>query len=80
MDPPISVRGRMPGTNQGPVSPVLIPPSHPQVTRLGLSEARSLLLFTVALAGAAALGCTRLVACADHLIPIWRHPGTAFAP
>uniref|UniRef100_A0A671ERW2 Myotonin-protein kinase n=1 Tax=Rhinolophus ferrumequinum TaxID=59479 RepID=A0A671ERW2_RHIFE len=54
------------------------PPSH--VPRLGLSEARSLLLFTVALAGAAALGCTGLVAGAGHLTPVWRHPGTAFAP
>ncbi|KAM5209778.1 myotonin-protein kinase isoform 2-T2 [Hipposideros larvatus] len=51
-----------------------------RVPRLGLSEARSLLLFTVALAGAAALGCTGLVACADHLAPVWSHSGTAFAP
>ncbi|XP_074170228.1 myotonin-protein kinase isoform X12 [Rhinolophus sinicus] len=51
-----------------------------RVPRLGLSEARSLLLFTVALAGAAALGCTGLVAGAGHLTPVWRHPGTAFAP
>lgn len=55
-------------------------PSRPQVPRLGLSEARSLLLFSVALAGAAALGCTGLVACAGHLARVWRRPGATFAP
>lgn len=80
MDPPMSVGGANPRNQSEPVSLVLILPFRPQVPRLGLSEARSLLLFTVALAGAAALGCTGLVAGAGHLTPIWRHPGTAFAP
>uniref|UniRef100_A0A452S997 Myotonin-protein kinase n=1 Tax=Ursus americanus TaxID=9643 RepID=A0A452S997_URSAM len=51
-----------------------------RVPKPDLSEARSLLLFAVALAAAAALGCTGLVACADHLAPVWRHPGAAFSP
>lgn len=58
----------------------LIPPLCPQVPKPDLSEARSLLQFAVALAAAAALGCTGLVARADHLAPVWRQPGAAFAP
>lgn len=57
----------------------LIPPSCPQVPKPDLSEARSLLLFAVALAAAATLGRTGLVAYAEHLAPVWRHPGAAFA-
>ncbi|XP_074225496.1 myotonin-protein kinase isoform X12 [Camelus bactrianus] len=55
------------------------PPSH--VPRPGLSEARSLLLFAAALAGAAALGCCiGLVSCAGHLARVCPRPGAFFAP
>ncbi|XP_036272330.1 myotonin-protein kinase isoform X4 [Pipistrellus kuhlii] len=48
--------------------------------RAGLSEARSLLLFAAALAGAAALGCPGLVASAGHPARTWRRPGAVFVP
>ncbi|KAF6078117.1 hypothetical protein HJG60_009030 [Phyllostomus discolor] len=51
-----------------------------RIPRPGLSEARSLFLFAAALVGTTALGCTRLVACAGCLTPVWCHPGAAFAP
>lgn len=79
VNPPMSIGGVNPRNQSGARIAVLILPSRPQVPRLGLSEACSLLLFTVALAGAA-LGCTGLVACADHLAPVWRRSGVAFAP
>lgn len=60
----------------GPWSQLLILPSCLQVLRSGLSEARCLLLFAVALAAAATLGCTGLVA----YTPIWCFPGATFAP
>lgn len=80
MNPPMSIGGVNPRNQSGACIAVLILLSRPQVPRLGLSEACSLLLFTVALAGAAALGCTGLVACADHLAPVWCRSGAAFAP
>lgn len=49
---------------------MLTPALSPQVPRPGLSEARSLLLFASALAGAAALGCIGLVACAGYLATV----------
>ncbi|XP_076784727.1 myotonin-protein kinase isoform X7 [Arvicanthis niloticus] len=54
------------------------PPSH--VPRPSLSEARCLLLFAAALAAAATLGCTGLVAYTGRLTPVWCFPGATFAP
>ncbi|XP_049757113.1 myotonin-protein kinase isoform X9 [Elephas maximus indicus] len=51
-----------------------------QVHRPGLSEARSLLVLAAALAGAAAVGGTGLVARASHLAPARHRPGATFAP
>ncbi|GAB5581898.1 myotonin-protein kinase isoform X2 [Prionailurus iriomotensis] len=78
--PPAVALGQCPLVGPGPSAPP--PPAAPcqVVPKPDLSEARSLLLFAVALAAAAALGCTGLVACAHHLAPVWRHPGAAFAP
>ncbi|XP_030889595.1 myotonin-protein kinase-like [Leptonychotes weddellii] len=77
--PPAVALGQCPLVGPGPMHRrhLLLPA---RVPKPDLSEARSLLLFAVALAAAAALGCTGLVACADHLAPVWRHPGAAFAP
>ncbi|XP_039102705.1 myotonin-protein kinase isoform X11 [Hyaena hyaena] len=77
--PPAVALGQCPLVGPGPMHRrhLLLPA---RVPKPDLSEARSLLLFSVALAAAAALGCTGLVACADHLAPAWRHPGAAFAP
>ncbi|KAF3814731.1 hypothetical protein GH733_017007 [Mirounga leonina] len=77
--PPAVALGQCPLVGPGPMHRrhLLLPA---RVPKPDLSEARSLLLFAVALAAAAALGCTGLVACADHLAPVWRHPGPAFAP
>ncbi|XP_077603433.1 myotonin-protein kinase isoform X6 [Crocuta crocuta] len=77
--PPAVALGQCPLVGPGPMHRrhLLLPA---RVPKPDLSEARSLLLFAVALAAAAALGCTGLVACADHLAPAWRHPGAAFAP
>ncbi|ELK12768.1 Myotonin-protein kinase [Pteropus alecto] len=77
--PPAVALGQCPLVGPSPIHRrhLLLPA---RVPRLGLSEARSLLLFSVALAGAAALGCTGLVACAGHLARVWRRPGAAFAP
>nr|XP_021536749.1 myotonin-protein kinase [Neomonachus schauinslandi] len=77
--PPAVALGQCPLVGPGPMHRrhLLLPA---RIPKPDLSEARSLLLFAVALAAAAALGCTGLVACADHLAPVWRHPGAAFAP
>ncbi|XP_040313382.1 myotonin-protein kinase isoform X6 [Herpailurus yagouaroundi] len=77
--PPAVALGQCPLVGPGPMHRrhLLLPA---RVPKPDLSEARSLLLFAVALAAAAALGCTGLVACAHHLAPVWRHPGAAFAP
>lgn len=73
------VYGCRPGGSLEPVGPcglLLMPPSCLQVPRPGLSEARCLLLFAAALAAAATLGCTGLVA----YTPVWCFPGATFAP
>ncbi|KAM8963624.1 myotonin-protein kinase isoform 3-T3 [Lycaon pictus] len=80
LDGPQAVaRGQCPLVGPGPMHRrhLLLPA---RVPKPDLSEARSLLQFAVALAAAAALGCTGLVARADHLAPVWRQPGAAFAP
>lgn len=64
----------------GPCGLVLIQPSRLQVPRPGLSEARCLLLFAAALAAAATLGCTGLVAYTGRLTPVWCFSGATFAP
>ncbi|XP_022379908.1 myotonin-protein kinase isoform X2 [Enhydra lutris kenyoni] len=76
--PPAVALGQCPLVGPGPMHRrhLLLPA---RVPKPDLSEARSLLLFAVALAAAAALGCTGLVAYAEHLAPVWRHPGAAFA-
>lgn len=51
-----------------------------RVPRPGLSEARCLLLFAAALAAAATLGCTGLVAYTGRLTPVWCFSGATFAP
>lgn len=71
------------GGSQEPLGPrglVLIQPFCPQVPRPGLSEARCLLLFAAALAAAATLGCTGLVAYTGRLTSVWCFPGASFAP
>ncbi|XP_057615474.1 myotonin-protein kinase isoform X4 [Chionomys nivalis] len=76
LDGPLAVAlGQCPLVGPGPVHRrhLLLPA---RVLRSGLSEARCLLLFAVALAAAATLGCTGLVAYA----PIWCFPGATFAP
>lgn len=55
-------------------------PQELQVPRPGLSEARCLLLFAAALAAAATLGCTGLVAYTGRLTPVWCFSGATFAP
>ncbi|XP_072611227.1 myotonin-protein kinase isoform X6 [Vulpes vulpes] len=77
--PQAVARGQCPLVGPGPMHRrhLLLPA---RVPKPDLSEARSLLQFAVALAAAAALGCTGLVARADHLAPVWRQPGAAFAP
>ncbi|XP_036741841.2 myotonin-protein kinase isoform X4 [Manis pentadactyla] len=77
--PPAVALGQCPLVGPGPMHRrhLLLPARDP---RLGVSEARSLLLFAVALARAAALGCSGLVAYAGHLTQLWRLPGAAFAP
>uniref|UniRef100_A0A8C0JQ75 Myotonin-protein kinase n=1 Tax=Canis lupus dingo TaxID=286419 RepID=A0A8C0JQ75_CANLU len=80
LDGPQAVaRGQCPLVGPGPMHRrhLLLPA---RVPKPDLSEARSLLQFAVALAAAASLGCTGLVARADHLAPVWRQPGAAFAP
>ncbi|XP_036038745.1 myotonin-protein kinase isoform X6 [Onychomys torridus] len=73
--PPAVALGQCPLVGPGPVHRrhLLLPA---RVPRPGLSEARCLLLFAAALAAAATLGCTGLVACA----PVWCFPGATFAP
>uniref|UniRef100_A0A8C2QE32 Myotonin-protein kinase n=1 Tax=Cricetulus griseus TaxID=10029 RepID=A0A8C2QE32_CRIGR len=73
--PPAVALGQCPLVGPGPVHRrhLLLPA---RVPRPGLSEARCLLLFAAALAAAATLGCTGLVAC----IPVWCFPGAACAP
>ncbi|XP_026633384.1 myotonin-protein kinase isoform X5 [Microtus ochrogaster] len=73
--PPAVALGQCPLVGPGPVHRrhLLLPA---RVLRSGLSEARCLLLFAVALAAAATLGCTGLVA----YTPIWCFPGATFAP
>lgn len=51
-----------------------------RVPRPGLSEAHCLLLFAAALAAAATLGCTGLVAYTGRLTPVWCFSGATFAP
>uniref|UniRef100_A0A8C3W3C0 Myotonin-protein kinase n=1 Tax=Catagonus wagneri TaxID=51154 RepID=A0A8C3W3C0_9CETA len=70
LDGPTAVAlGQCPLVGPGPMHRrhLLLPA---RVPRPGLPEARSLLLFAAALAGAAALGCTGLVACAGHLAAV----------
>ncbi|CAH7391289.1 Dmpk [Phodopus roborovskii] len=73
--PPAVALGQCPLVGPGPVHRrhLLLPARLP---RPGLSEARCLLLFAAALAAAATLGCSGLVAC----IPVWCFPGATFAP
>ncbi|XP_017507574.3 myotonin-protein kinase isoform X1 [Manis javanica] len=77
--PPAVALGQCPLVGPGPMHRrhLLLPARDP---RLGVSEARSLLLFAAALARAAALGCSGLVAYVGHLTQLWRLPGAAFAP
>ncbi|XP_028338874.1 myotonin-protein kinase isoform X6 [Physeter macrocephalus] len=67
--PPAVALGQCPLVGPGPMHRrhLLLPA---RVPRPGLSEARSLLLFASALAGAAALGCIGLVACAGYLAAV----------
>ncbi|XP_024624405.1 myotonin-protein kinase isoform X1 [Neophocaena asiaeorientalis asiaeorientalis] len=67
--PPAVALGQCPLVGPGPMHRrhLLLPA---RVPRPGLSEARSLLLFASALAGAAALGCIGLVACAGYLATV----------
>ncbi|XP_047645599.1 myotonin-protein kinase isoform X3 [Phacochoerus africanus] len=67
--PPAVALGQCPLVGPGPMHRrhLLLPA---RVPRPGLREARSLLLFAAALAGATALGCTGLVACAGHLAAV----------
>ncbi|XP_060042120.1 myotonin-protein kinase isoform X2 [Erinaceus europaeus] len=76
--PPAVALGQCPLVGPGPLHRrhLLLPA---RVPKPGLPEARPLLLFTAALAGAAALGCAGLVACARQLNPAWRHSGAASA-
>ncbi|KAL6085894.1 hypothetical protein STEG23_010895 [Scotinomys teguina] len=73
--PPAVALGQCPLVGPGPMHRrhLLLPA---RVPRPGLSEARCLLLFAAALAAAATLGCTGLVA----YTPVWCFPGAAFAP
>ncbi|XP_012980912.1 myotonin-protein kinase isoform X4 [Mesocricetus auratus] len=73
--PPAVALGQCPLVGPGPMHRrhLLLPA---RVLRPGLSEARCLLLFAAALAAAATLGCTGLVAC----VPVWCFPGATFAP
>ncbi|KAM5295966.1 myotonin-protein kinase isoform 8-T8 [Glossophaga mutica] len=77
--PPAVALGQCPLVGPGPKHRrhLLLPA---RIPRPGLSEARSLFLFAAALVGTTALGCTRLVACAGCLSPVWCRPGAAFAP
>ncbi|XP_032341648.1 myotonin-protein kinase isoform X2 [Camelus ferus] len=78
--PPAVALGQCPLVGPGPMHRrhLLLPA---RVPRPGLSEARSLLLFAAALAGAAALGCCiGLVSCAGHLARVCPRPGAFFAP
>ncbi|XP_012589215.1 PREDICTED: myotonin-protein kinase isoform X4 [Condylura cristata] len=68
----------LPAVTGAPTPRATDPPSH--VPKPGLPEARSLLLLAAALAGAAAVGCTGLVASADQLAPVWHLRGASFAP
>ncbi|XP_066875417.1 myotonin-protein kinase isoform X2 [Kogia breviceps] len=67
--PPAVALGQCPLVGPGPMHRrhLLLPA---RVPRPGLSKARSLLLFASALAGAAALGCIGLVACAGYLAAV----------
>ncbi|XP_045701114.1 myotonin-protein kinase isoform X2 [Phyllostomus hastatus] len=77
--PPAVALGQCPLVGPGPMHRrhLLLPA---RIPRPGLSEARSLFLFAAALVGTTALGCTRLVACAGCLTPVWCGPGAAFTP
>ncbi|XP_036914722.1 myotonin-protein kinase isoform X2 [Sturnira hondurensis] len=77
--PPAVALGQGPLVGPGPMHRrhLLLPA---RIPRPGLSEACSLFLFTAALVGTTALGCTRLVACAGCLTPVWCRSGAAFAP
>lgn len=80
---PRPIYGYRLGGSQEPVGPrglVLIQPSLLQVPRPSLPEVRCLLLFAAALAAAATLGCTGLVAYTGRLTPVWCFPGATFAP
>ncbi|XP_023591912.1 myotonin-protein kinase isoform X3 [Trichechus manatus latirostris] len=77
--PPAVAMGQCPLVGSGPLHRrhLLLPA---RVHRPGLSEARSLLVLAAALAHAAALGGTGLVARASRLAPARRRPGATFAP
>uniref|UniRef100_G3TTA3 Myotonin-protein kinase n=1 Tax=Loxodonta africana TaxID=9785 RepID=G3TTA3_LOXAF len=77
--PPAVALGQCPLVGPGPLHRhhLLLPA---RVHRPGLSEARSLLVLAAALAGAAAVGGTGLVARASHLAPARHRPGATFAP
>ncbi|XP_054553228.1 myotonin-protein kinase isoform X2 [Talpa occidentalis] len=77
--PPAVALGQCPLVGSGPMHRrhLLLPA---RVPKPGLPEARSLLLFAAALAGAAAVGCAGLAASADQLAPVWHLRGASFAP
>ncbi|GAB1291636.1 Myotonin-protein kinase [Apodemus speciosus] len=77
--PPAVAMGQCPLVGPGPMHRrhLLLPA---RIPRPGLSEARCLLLLAAALAAAATLGCTGLVACTGSLTPVWCFPGATFAP
>ncbi|XP_012888222.1 PREDICTED: myotonin-protein kinase isoform X3 [Dipodomys ordii] len=77
--PPAVALGQCPLVGPGPLHRrhLLFPA---RVPRPGLPEARGLLLLAAAVACAAALGRTGLVARTSLLAPIWLPPGASFAP
>nr|XP_038967198.1 myotonin-protein kinase isoform X12 [Rattus norvegicus] len=77
--PPAVAVGQCPLVGPGPMHRrhLLFPA---RVPRPGLSEAHCLLLFAAALAAAATLGCTGLVAYTGRLTPVWCFSGATFAP
>ncbi|XP_028634505.1 myotonin-protein kinase isoform X4 [Grammomys surdaster] len=77
--PPAVAVGQCPLVGPGPMHRrhLLLPA---RVPRPSLSEARCLLLLAAALAAAATLGCTGLVAYTGRLTPVWCFPGATFAP
>ncbi|XP_051018448.1 myotonin-protein kinase isoform X6 [Acomys russatus] len=77
--PPAVALGQCPLVGPGPMHRrhLLLPA---RVPRPGLSEARCLLLLAAALAAAATLGCTGLVAYTGRLSSLWCFSGATFTP